>query len=125
MRILSARIHGYIDFGIVGLLLVGPALLPLSSSVATLCYALATAHLLLSLFTCYPLGAARRVPLPVHGALELAEGAVLLAAPWIFDFPAASLAPSYLAVIGGILCAVWLATPYGAAGAGPCGDRTP
>ena len=125
MRILSARMHGYIDFGIVGLLLIGPALLPLPRSVATLCYALATAHLLLSLLTDYPLGVARRVLWPVHGALELAEGAVLLAAPWLFEFPPGSRAPSYLAVIGGILCAVWLATPYGAAGPRPCegGDR--
>lgn len=114
MRILSARVHGYIDFGIVGLLLLGPTLLPSHPAVTTLCYALATAHLLLSLITAYPLGAARRVPLRVHGALELAEGAVLLASPWLLDLPAGTRTQSYLVAVGGILCAVWLATPYNA-----------
>ncbi|HWK88714.1 MAG TPA: SPW repeat protein [Longimicrobium sp.] len=39
-----------------------------------------------SLFTDYELGVARRLPMPVHLALDAIGGVLLAASPWIFGF---------------------------------------
>lgn len=40
----------------------------------------------LSLMTRYPLGAAKLIPFPVHGAIETAAGVATSAAPWLMGF---------------------------------------
>ena len=42
--------------------------------------------ILYSLFTDYELGAVRRLPMPTHLGLDMANGALLAVSPWLFGF---------------------------------------
>ncbi|MGH8471003.1 MAG: hypothetical protein ACREVJ_00745 [Gammaproteobacteria bacterium] len=55
MEILGPRVHGYLAFSVV----------------ATVSYALAAIHLVLTLLTAFPSGVVKAIPFTVHGALEL------------------------------------------------------
>ena len=112
MRILSPRVHGVLDYAIVALLLLAPALFGFAGVAATICYALAIVQLGMSLLTNYPLSIAKLVPFPVHGAIELATSIGLLAMPWIFGFHTVDAARNFF-VVGAIgLGLVWLVTNY-------------
>lgn len=112
MRILSARAHGYIDYAVVALLLLAPSLFAFGGVAATICYVAAIAHLALSLLTRYPLGIAKVVPFPVHGAIELAVGIALVAMPWLFNFHFVENARNFFVIAGISVGVVWLLTNY-------------
>ncbi len=78
---ISPSVHGILDFLFVLLFQVMPAVLDLSGVAALVCYAVAIAHLGVSLLTRYPVGVLGIVPFPMHGVFELALAVVLIAAP--------------------------------------------
>lgn len=85
---ISSRIHGIIDYLVAALLLVAPFLFGFADGgpaqmVPTI---LAFAILLVSLLTRYELSAAKLIPYPIHLAVDLLVGALLLISPWLFDF---------------------------------------
>ena len=63
----------------------------------------------------------RLIPLPVHGALEMLTGLLLMAAPFLFGFQAAAAVIAVLvgAVMVGIALAAASAEPAGARGTLP------
>ena len=112
MKILSPRVHGYLDYGVVALLLLAPSLFGFAGVPATICYVLAVAHAAMTLLTAFPLGLAKIIPFSIHGAIELLASVFLLAAPWIFEFSAVPAARNFFVASGVALAVVWLITDY-------------
>ncbi|MGK3963367.1 hypothetical protein WMF38_04170 [Sorangium sp. So ce118] len=112
MKILSPRVHGYIDYAVAALFLLAPSLFGFSGLPETLCYILGAVHVAMTLLTAYPLGAAKVIPFPVHGGLEAAVAVFLVAAPWLFNFDEAAAARNFFLVSGVAVGLVWLITDY-------------
>ena len=112
MKIMSPRVHGYIDYALVVLLVLAPAIFGFTAGVATLCYVLAAVQLVMSLLTNYPLGAAKLIPFPIHGGIELAAGIGMLASPWLFGFEELTVARNFFIILGVAVGMVWLVTNY-------------
>jgi hypothetical protein len=112
MRILNARIHGILDFVTVALLVVGPLLFGLGGSVAAIAWTLAAVHLALTLVTRFPYGRDPLVPFVVHGLIELAAGAFLVALPAIAGYAPGSPARRFYTIAGAAVLVVWAITDY-------------
>jgi hypothetical protein len=112
MKILSPRVHGYIDYAAVLLLLAAPTLFGFGGVAATLCYVLAALQGGMSLLTAYPLSVAKIIPFQVHGAIELLAGIFAFVSPWLFGFSHVDAARNFFIVSGVALSIVWLVTDY-------------
>ena len=88
MRFIPTPVHGVLDYLTAGVLIAAPSLLgfrrggaqtwlPMALGVGTIAY---------SLLTDYELGLVKVIPMPVHLALDAANGALLSASPWLFGF---------------------------------------
>jgi hypothetical protein len=113
MKLLSPRIHGYIDIVFVVALTLAPMLLRFGPAAAAICYSTAAIHLVVSLMTDYPLGVAKRIPFYVHGAVEFAIGVGLLGAPWLFAFSELIVARNFFVVTGLAVVLIFAMTSYG------------
>lgn len=114
MRILDARVHGALDLVTVLLFLVGPLLFGLGGSPAAIAYALAIVHLLMTLFTRFPLGRWKVIPFPLHGIVELIVGVALLILPSYAGYAPGSPARRFYLGMGALILVVWALTAYGA-----------
>ncbi len=114
MRILSPRVHGFLDYFVVAFLLLGPTLFGFGGFAATLCYILAPVQLVMSLATDYPLGVAKVIPFPVHGGVELVTALGMIVMPWLFGFSHVDVARNFFIASGVALGLVWLVTNYAA-----------
>src|SRR3712207_758289 len=112
VKMLSPRVHGYLDYLYVALLLLAPTLFGFAGIAASLCYILAALVAGLTLLTAYPLGVAKIIPFPVHGAVEAVSAVFLVASPWLFDFSIVPAARNFFIVAGVLLAVVWLVTDY-------------
>lgn len=115
MKILTPQQHGFIDYAVVVAFLAAPTLFGLTGLSATLSYVLAAVHLLLTVFTAFPLGVVKVIPFPVHGTLELVVSVALVAAPWLLGFAGQSNARNFYVGSGIAVFLVWLITDYAAA----------
>lgn len=88
MKIIDTKIHGILDYAVGVLLMMLPWLcdfdqtgaetwVPVLLGVITIVY---------SLFTDYELGIRRVLPLPTHLFLDILNGLLLAASPWLFGF---------------------------------------
>jgi hypothetical protein len=95
MRFIPTRVHGVLDYLTAGVLIAAPSMLgfrkhgmqtwlPLALGVGTIGY---------SLLTDYELGLFKIIPMPMHLALDAANGALLGASPWLFGFAEEVSAP--------------------------------
>ena len=95
MRFIPTRVHGILDYFTASELIAAPSLvnsrrngvqrwLPVALGVGTIGY---------SLLTDYELGLFKVIPLPMHLALDAANGALLAASPWLFGFADEIAAP--------------------------------
>lgn len=114
MKLLSPRLHGYLDYAIVVVLGSAPLALRFEPVPAAICYSIALAHFIVSLVSDHPLGAVRKIPFAVHGALELSFGVALLASPWVFRFSAGGPTRIFFVAAGVLLLLVVLTTRYAA-----------
>jgi hypothetical protein len=82
MRVIPARIHGYLDVALATLLVAAPVLFGFSDGGAVVCWGTALVYMAMSIATDYPLGVFRFLAFSAHVAVELAlaVGAALLAA---------------------------------------------
>lgn len=112
MKLLSPRLHGYVDYAVVVLLALAPLALRFGPVSTTVSCVAALTHLVVTLLSEQPLGAARKIPFPVHGALEFSLGVGLVASPWLFGFSAEGPARIFSVVTGLALLIVVLATRY-------------
>jgi len=112
MKILSARVHGYLDYITVVGFALAPALLGLEGLPKYVCYGLAGVHLFLTLLTDFPLGAAKLVPCRIHGLIELIVSITLVVLPWVLGFATNPAARIFFVAIGVTIFVVWLLTNY-------------
>jgi hypothetical protein len=112
MKILDARIHGYLDVAVIAALVLAPTLLGFDGRAASLCYVLAGLHTALTALTAYPMGWLKMIPFPVHGGLEAVLAPALVAAPWLVGFARVPTARIFFVAAGVALAVVWLITDY-------------
>lgn len=112
MKVISPRIHGYLDFLTVILFLVAPTLLNLSQVPAMLAYSLAVVHLIVTLASDFPFGVIKLIPFPVHGWIERIVGPSLIAVPFILGFANEEIARNFYIAAGLVIIAVGMLTDY-------------
>lgn len=88
MRFIPTRTHGVLDYLVGVLLMVSPWLLGFAAGGAEtwLPVVLGAATIIYSVFTDYEPGLVRKIPMPIHLALDLLSGALLAVSPWLFAF---------------------------------------
>lgn len=112
MKILSPRLHGYLDYLTVLIFLVAPTLVGLSGLPAMLAYTLAGVHLTMTLLTDFPMGAVKVVPMPLHGWVERVVGPTLVALPFLLGFSSDMKAMAFYIAMGVTIIIVGLVTDY-------------
>jgi hypothetical protein len=112
MRVLPARIHGYLDFVIVAILVLGPFVVGLGGTPALIAWLIAAAHLLLTLATRFPLGVWRVVPFVVHGLIELAVAVFFVALPFTAGYSPGSPARRFYVAMAALIFLIWVLTDY-------------
>src|ERR1035437_9592475 len=113
MNLLDARLHGFLDLVTVVVFLLAPFFFGLGGYVAAVAWGLAVIHLLITLFTRFPLGIVRGIPFSLHGVGELVVGVVLvLAMPRFLHAALGSPARTFFIGAGGALLVVLLLTRY-------------
>lgn len=112
MKILSPRAHGYVDYLVVAWFLVGPNIFELAGLAATIAYALAGVHLLLTIATNFPMGLLKLVPFPMHGLIEVGVAVLLFALPWVAGFSGDEVAKNFYIGAGAGVLVVFLITDY-------------
>ena len=111
-RSIGSLVHGMIDYLLVIILVIGPGVSGFRGRQAMLCYGLAALHLLLTIFTRYPLGISKHVRFPIHGALEFLVGALMLVGPWLAGFERGVLSRNFFMAIGALILLIWFLTDY-------------
>jgi hypothetical protein len=112
MRVLSARIHGMLDFLIVAAFLLAPILVGLGGSPAAISYTLGIVHLLVTLATRFPAGLWKTIPFFIHGIIELVVGAALLILPSYAGYSPGSPARRFYLAMGAVILVIWALTAY-------------
>lgn len=115
MKILSPKVHGYLDYVVVIAFALAPTIFGLTGLAATLAYVLAVVHLALTLLTAFPLGVVGLVPFTIHGWIELLVSVGLVALPFIAGFSDVPIARNFYIAAGIVVFIVWLITNYKAA----------
>ncbi len=112
MKVISPRIHGYLDFLTVILFLLAPTLFGLNQVPALLAYSLAAIHLLVTLTSNFPFGIVKIIPFPVHGWIERVVGPTLIAVPFILGFAEDEIARNFYIAAGVVIVIVGILTDY-------------
>lgn len=112
MRVLSARIHGYLDFVVIALLVIGPLAVGLGGSPLLIAWILAAAHLVLTLATRFPMGVWRVIPFFVHGLIELAVAIFFVSLPFSAGYAPGSPARRFYVAMAALIFIVWVLTDY-------------
>lgn len=112
MKLISPRMHGYLDFLTVILFLLAPSLFELNQLPALLSYSLAVVHLIVTLASDFPFGIVKIIPFPIHGWIERIVGPTLVAVPFILGFSADEMARNFYIAAGVVIIAVGLLTDY-------------
>ena len=112
MKIISPRVHGYIDYVTVVVFLLAPTLIGLTGFPAILAYVLAGVHLLMTLVTEFPPGIFKLIPLPLHGWVERVVGPVLVLVSFVPAFTVETPARFFYIVMGIVIILVGLLTDY-------------
>jgi hypothetical protein len=110
MRVIAAGLHRMLDFVTVAGFALAPSVLRLAGLGATLAYILAAVHLVLTLLTHFPGGAARPVSFLLHGAIE---GVVGIVCSYCHGSWAGVGRRAYSIVVAGVvILAVWVLSAY-------------
>lgn len=88
MRVLSTKLHGYMDYAMAVLLIASPWLFNFDYTGAEtwVPIILGAATMIYSLMTDYELGAMPMISMRTHLAIDLVAGIFLALSPWIFGF---------------------------------------
>ena len=112
MKKLPPGIHGVLDYFTVLLLLMSPTLFGMSHTGSVFTYTLATIHLILTLFTDFPAGVFRIVPLRVHGLIEITVSIGLVCVAALFKTSGDNFSFYFYLVFAGVLLTVWFLSDY-------------
>jgi len=112
MRVLSPRLHGYLDIVFIVCFVVGPLAVGLGGTPALISFLLALALLILILTTRFPLAIVKKVPFVVHGLIELAMAIFVALLPRLGGYAPGSPARGFFWTMAIGLAIVWLLTDY-------------
>jgi hypothetical protein len=112
MRVLSPRLHGYLDIVFIVCFVVGPLAVGLGGTPALISFLLALTLLILILTTRFPLAIVKRVPFVVHGLIELAMAIFVALLPRLGGYAPGSPARGFFWTMAIGLAIVWLLTDY-------------
>ena len=110
MRLIPPAVHRLLDFALALAFALAPTLFHLVGRTATLAYALAVVHLLVTLATHFPGRARYPVPFRSHGIIELLVGLALVAVPPIRHWTHG--ARIFFPAIGAVILIVWALSRY-------------
>ena len=111
-RSIGAIAHGVIDYAMVIIFAIGPTVAGFHGKQATICYALAVVHFLLTLVTRFPLGVLKTIPFPLHGGIEIVVALLLLVLPWLANFSAGVHSRNFFVLIGLLIAIIFALTDY-------------
>ena len=111
-RSIGPLMHGVLDYLTVVLLAMGPSIAGFRGRQATICFVLAAIHLVMTVFTRFPLGISKHIRLPIHGAIEFVVGALMIFLPWIASFSRGVLSRNFFMAIGALILVIWFLTDY-------------
>lgn len=99
MRVIPTKVHGVLDYTAGSLIAAGPWLLKLDkkSAATYIPLALGAGAIVYSLFTNYEWGAAKKLPMTSHLTMDLGNGVLLAASPWLFRFAKRTWQPHLIA----------------------------
>ena len=88
MKIISTKVHGYLDYSLAIILILSPILFGLDTkgSESIILYLIGGMALTYSLFTDYELGLIKMFSMKTHLALDRFSGLLLAVSPWLLDF---------------------------------------
>jgi hypothetical protein len=112
LRIISPRIHGILDLVTIALLVLGAIVVGLGGAPLAIALGLAAVHLLVTLFTDFPMGVVKKIPFVVHGIVELVVGLALLILPSFAGYGPGSPARRFYLAMGAVILVVWALTAY-------------
>lgn len=122
-RTVGALAHGIVDYGMVILLAAGPTVAGFSGRQALICWTLAAVHLVMTALTRFPPGIVKIVRFPLHGAIELIVGVLMMVLPWIANFSAGVRSRNFFVAIGALILIIWFLTDYRGPRPVPAADR--
>ena len=111
-RSIGAVPHGVIDYLLVIILAFGPGMAGFQGRQAWFCYILAAVHFALTILTRFPLGILKHVGFPMHGAIEVIVGVLMIVFPWIAGFARGVLSRNFFMAIGALILLIWFLTDY-------------
>ncbi len=112
MRVLSPRLHGYLDILFIVSFVVGPLVVGLGGTPALVSFLFALTLLILILTTRFPLGIVKKLPFVAHGLIELAMAIFAALLPRLGGYAPGSPARSFFWTMAIGLAIVWLLTDY-------------
>lgn len=112
LRTIGPVSHGIIDYLMVIILAIGPGVAGFSGKQAIFCYVLAAVHFFLTVLTRFPLGAAKIIGFPLHGAIEALVSILLIALPWMANFFRGVNSRNFFLAIGVLIGVIALLTNY-------------
>jgi hypothetical protein len=88
MRLLSTKVHGYLDYLVGALLIAAPWIFGFDRGGAEtwVPVILGASAILYSLFTDYEMGVTSGISMRTHLTLDMLSGLILAMSPWIFGF---------------------------------------
>jgi len=112
MKFISPKIHGLIDYLVVAFLLASPTFFGFTGLLATFTYALAAVHFLLTVFTNYPLGIVKVIPVSLHATVEVLVGIALIVLAYTLFKDNAEGSKLYYVIFGTVVLLTWMVTDY-------------
>ncbi len=110
MKILSPKIHGFLDLLTVVIFALAPTAADFTGLPATICYVLAVVHLLLTTSTKFPLGVIKQIQFPVHGIIEIIVSIALIVLPFALGWTGTER--NFFIGISIVIFVVWLLSDY-------------
>ncbi len=110
--LISARVHGLIDYFVVIALLVGPLVVGLHGRPLDDLATISGSVFTIALFTRYPLGLFKTISFPAHGIIDVLIGIALVAAPWVRGYADLPAARNFSIAMGAFVLVVVLLTDF-------------
>lgn len=114
--------HGILDYLTVLYFFLAPYLFTLTPTIATISYLLGTVHLMLTLFTNFPLGIKKIIPFRVHGFIELIVSVLLMLLPLLMGEAVTFYDSLFFIITGAAILLVWILSRYKPKPVSPAGE---
>lgn len=116
--------HGLLDYLMVLYFFLAPYLFTLTPTIATISYLIGAIHLMLTLFTKFPLGIKKVIPFRVHGFIELAVSILLMVMPLFMGESVTFYDSLFFILTGAAILLVWILSRYKPKPVPPTGKTT-